>query len=59
MRKTTSIKRMRRQVDEIFKTIISFNTSFIKEILTTKINSRIKANFFIVKAHNTITYHKT
>ena len=59
MRKTTNIKRMRSQADEIFKTIISFNTSFMKEILTTKINSRIKANFFIVKAHNTITYHKT
>ena len=58
MRKTRNIKRIRSQADEIFKTIISFNTSFMKAILTTKINSRIKANVFIVKAHNTITYHK-
>ena len=58
MRKTTNIKRIRSQADEIFKTIISFNTSFMKAILTTKINSMIKANVFIVKAYNTITYHK-
>ena len=47
---------MRSQTDEIFKSIISFNPSFMKEILTTKINSRIRLNVIIVQTHNTMTY---
>ena len=50
------IKKMRSKADEIFKTIISFNPSFMKEILTTKINSRKRPSFIIIKYHATITY---
>ena len=51
-----NIIRMRNLAIEIFKTTSNINLPFLKEILKTKVNPRVRSNDIILKTHNTATY---
>ena len=55
-RSTMSIKRLRVLAIEIFKTLNSFNPSYMKDIFTPKSISRIHPNNIAVKCHQTAKY---
>ena len=42
----------------LFKIINDLDPSFMKEIFTIKINSRVRPNNIAFKSHNTATYEK-
>ena len=50
------IKRLRNLATEIFKTVNTLNPSFMKNIVTSKENARVRPNNIVVKSHNSATY---
>ena len=50
------IKRLRNLATEIFKTVNSLSPSFVKNVLTSKENARVRPNNILVKSHNSATY---
>ena len=50
------IKRLRNLATEIFKTVDNLNSSFMKNIFTSKENARVCPNNIVVKSHNSATY---
>ena len=50
------IKRLRNLATEIFKTVDNLNSSFMKNIFTSKENARVRPNNIVVKSHNSATY---
>ena len=53
---TMNLKKMRILATEIFKTINNLNPFFMKDMFTSKVNSKIQPNNLIVKRHNTTKY---
>ena len=50
------IKRIRNLATEIFKTVNNLNSSFMKNIFTSKENEKVRPNSIVVKSHNSATY---
>ena len=50
------IKRLRNLATEIFKTVNNLNPSFMKNIFTSKENTRVCPSNIVVKSHNSAPY---
>ena len=50
------IKRLRNLATEIFRTVNSLSSTFMKNVLTSKVNARVRPNNILVKRHNSATY---
>ena len=50
------IKRLRVLTTELFKTVNNLNPNCMKDILTPKLDPKVRPNDILVKHHNTIRY---